>query len=201
MTTEAPDAVHIARKGWVHAPINAESCTRRLDNLEQASSEAKGLILQSIAQDICTAFQTIAKYAETGVLEDEHTKMIDEVITAIRDTDVKQRRYLEKMNRRLRRERHRAHQRLVILTSIGDALGREAKERVERLTYDLREARGKVARLQVERDFSREWAMRKGILTDAKDEEADGESELATGDITHMEVQKAVDDREDKGTD
>jgi hypothetical protein len=194
MATEAPDTAPTATKDREYIPANPGSCTRRLDNLERKSSEAKGKVLQSIAQDICDTFMIIARYTEAGVLQDKHTRTIDNVIMIIRDTDVKQRRFLEKTNRQLRKERYRAHQRLERLTSIGDALGCDAKRKVERLKNELREARGEIAQLQAERDLLREWAMKKGIVAEATVEDADGEFELVTGDNVDEEFEEAVDD-------
>ncbi|KAJ5138276.1 uncharacterized protein N7515_003124 [Penicillium bovifimosum] len=204
MKTEAPDTATAPR---TMIPTHRHSYTRRLDNVEHADSETKIVVLKSIARDICETFQAIAEYAEEGVLQDEHTKPIDSVIMSIRDTDVKQRRQLEKTNRRLRKERYRAHQRLRGLMSLGDALGRGANRRVKKLKNDLRKAQEEIAQLRAERDILREWAItrRKKIVTEVTDEvtdeDADGEFELVTEDNIQEKSQEAVDAGEDKGTD
>lgn len=139
--------------------------------------------MHSIAQDICATFTCIAKHAEAGNLEDQHTDVIDNVIKIIRDTDVKSRHRLEKRWRRLRKERdwlrikHRKMGREI------DEFSLLYRKKVRDLTVALRERNHEVEQLRAERELllakiHEDSALARGAVDNETD--VDGEFEIDT---------------------
>jgi hypothetical protein len=131
---------------------NAGSCTLRLENLEHLSPAAKIELMHSLAEDICATFICIARHTEAGTLESKHTRVIDNVIKTIRDTDVERRIFLERKVRRLRKERHLLRKMHGTVVEQADGLARGYRNKVLDLTQLLREARGEIVQLRGERD-------------------------------------------------
>ncbi|KAJ5971613.1 uncharacterized protein N7479_001531 [Penicillium vulpinum] len=129
------------------------SCALRLERLEQQTSTTKGELMASVAADICATFISIAKYSEEGILQGQHTGVIDKVIQTIRDTDVKQRHLLDRQVRRLRKERKWMQKKYSRLAGQADGLGRAYQAKMQRMRISLREARGEVAQLRRELDM------------------------------------------------
>ncbi|KAJ5503833.1 hypothetical protein N7463_006707 [Penicillium fimorum] len=184
-TENTPSTLAMAPHDPIQIPTTPGSCALRLENLEQQIPIAKGELMASIAADICATFISIAKYSEEGILQANHTSVIDKVIQNIRDTDVKHRHLLDRQVRGLRKERKWIRQKYSRLSGQAGRLGRTYQTKVRKLTISLREARGEVARLQRERDLLR--ACVKKNETDAG-EKIDGEYEIAGGDETVNEM-------------
>jgi hypothetical protein len=171
------------RQTSTEQPTWAGSCTLRLENLEAQTSKTKRELMHSIAQDICATFTCIAKHAEAGNLEDQHTDVIDNVIKIIRDTDVKSRHRLDKRWRRLRKERdwlrikHRKMGREI------DEFSLLYRKKVGDLTVALRERNHEVEQLRAERELllakiHEDSVLARGAVDNETD--VDGEFEIDT---------------------
>ncbi|KAJ5814565.1 hypothetical protein N7474_006342 [Penicillium riverlandense] len=79
--------------------------TLRLEGLEKRSSLEKAQLVYSIADDMSATLMCIAQHTEEGTLSARHIEPIDRVIRIVRDTEVSQRRRLERRVRRLRGRR------------------------------------------------------------------------------------------------
>ncbi|KAJ5758288.1 uncharacterized protein N7511_006982 [Penicillium nucicola] len=146
------------------------SCALRLENLEAQSSQGKKEPMQSIAQDICTTFTCIAKYAEAGKLEAQHTNVIDDVIKMIRDTDIKTRHRLEKQERRLRRERDWLRMKHIkVIREINEMSGVYQKK-MRDLRDKVRDLNREVQQLRAERGL-----LMAKMRADAVDQDADAD--------------------------
>ncbi|OJJ49074.1 hypothetical protein ASPZODRAFT_13811 [Penicilliopsis zonata CBS 506.65] len=88
-------------------PSTPGSITVRLSNVSSLSSPSKKRLIQSVAHDIGAAFITIAQLAQAGHLTPTQTAPINDVIKIIRDTDLAQRRSLERRVARYERREHR----------------------------------------------------------------------------------------------
>ncbi|KAJ5779835.1 hypothetical protein N7457_007555 [Penicillium paradoxum] len=163
-----------------HQPTTPGSCALRLENLEEKSSATKRELMESIAADICATFISIAKHSEAGTLLATHTDVIDKVILTIHDTDVGQRRILEKRGRRLRKERNWIRRRHLKVATEADALARAYKARMRVLQSSLRKAREEADQLRSERDILRAFMKRNAAEERTTDDDADGEYETDT---------------------
>lgn len=161
-------------------PTIPGSCALRLENLEQQTSLTKGELMESIATDICATFISIAKHSEAGTLQAMHTRPIDRVIMTIRDTDVRQRRSLEKQVRRLRKERNWTRKKYSKIARETDALACAYKLKVRRLSSSLLKAQEEAEQLRSELDVLRACMKKRGIDTEPVDEDVDGEFEVDT---------------------
>ncbi|KAJ5260894.1 hypothetical protein N7524_008527 [Penicillium chrysogenum] len=153
-------------------------CALRLENLEHQTSTTKRELMASIAADICATFISIAKYSEEGILQAQHTDVIDKVIQTIRDTDVKQRHLLDRQVRRLRKERKWIRKKYSRLAGQADGLSRAYQTKMRKLSISLHEAREEVARLQRERDMLLTCLKKDVIEEAASNDNADGEFEV-----------------------
>ncbi|CAG8900863.1 unnamed protein product [Penicillium egyptiacum] len=156
-------------------PNTPGSCALRLENLEQQTSTTKSELMASIAADICATFISIAKYSEEGTLHAQHTGVIDKVIQTIRDTDVKQRRLLDRQVGRLHKERKWIRKKYSRLAGQADGLGRAYQVKMRKLSISLREARREIVHLRRERD------MLLACNVDASKDSADGEFGVHAG--------------------
>jgi SMC interacting uncharacterized protein involved in chromosome segregation len=134
--------------------------------------------MASIAADICATFISIAKYSEEGILQAQHTDVIDKVIQTIRDTDVKQRHLLDRQVRRLRKDRKWIRKKYSRLAGQADGLSRAYQTKMRKLSISLREARGEVARLRRERDMLSTCLKKDVIEESASNDDADGKFEV-----------------------
>jgi hypothetical protein len=148
---------------------NAGSCVLRLEHVEEKSPAAKGELVHSIAEDICATFICIARHTEAGTLENAQTRVIDNVIKTIRDTDVERRIFLERKVRRLRMERRFLRREHAATVGQADALACGYRNKVQGLTHLLREARGEVVQLRGERDLLRACVKKEEINGGNKD--------------------------------
>lgn len=76
--------------------LHAGSCTLRLQNLPSLPPHTKTALLASIAHDMRATFIYIAKQAEAGTLSPDNTAPLNEVLTIIKDTDMRRRESLER---------------------------------------------------------------------------------------------------------
>ncbi|CDM37722.1 unnamed protein product [Penicillium roqueforti FM164] len=169
------------------------SCALRLENLAQQTSTAKSELMTSVAADICATFISIAKYSEEGTLQARHTDVIDKVIQTIRDTDVKQRRLLDRQVQRLRKERKWIRKKYSRLAVQADGLGRAYQMKMRKLRISLQEAQGEVVRLRIERDMLRD-CFKKYNIEDSysnDNDNVDGKCEVDTGEDVDGEYESA----------
>ena len=154
-------------------------CALRLENLEHQTSTTKRELMASIAADICATFISIAKYSEEGILQAQHTDVIDKVIQTIRDTDVKQRHLLRRRARPPREKKKRGiRKKYSRLAGQADGLSRAYQTKMRKLSISLHEAREEVARLQRERDMLLTCLKKDVIEEAASNDNADGEFEV-----------------------
>ena len=174
-------------------PNTPGSCALRLESLEEQTSTAKSELMASIAADICATFISIAKYSEEGTLQARHTDVIDKVIQTIRDTDVKQRRLLDRQVQRLRKERKWIQKKYSRLAVQADSLGRAYQTKMRKLRISLHEAQGEVVRLRIERDMLRDCLRKNDIEVGYSNENdnADGECEVDMGEDVDGEYESA----------
>jgi SMC interacting uncharacterized protein involved in chromosome segregation len=161
----------------IQQPNTPGFCALRLENLEHQTSTTKSELMASIAADICATFISIAKYSEEGVLQAQHTSVIDKVIQTIRDTDVKQRHLLDRQVRRLRKERKWIRKKYSRLAGQADGLSRAYQTKMRQLTISLREAQEEVAHLRRERDMLLA-CLKKDVIEGVSNDNADGEFEV-----------------------
>jgi SMC interacting uncharacterized protein involved in chromosome segregation len=133
--------------------------------------------MASIVADICATFISIAKYSEEGVLQAQHTSVIDKVIQTIRDTDVKQRHLLDRQVRQLRKERKWIRKKYSRLAGQADGLSRAYQTKMRQLSISLREAREEVAHLRRERGMLLA-CLKKDVIEGVSNDNADGEFEV-----------------------
>ncbi|KAJ5477622.1 hypothetical protein N7530_003131 [Penicillium desertorum] len=162
----------------IQQPNTPGFCALRLENLEHQTSTTKSELMASIAADICATFISIAKYSEEGVLQAQHTSVIDKVIQTIRDTDVKQRHLLDRQVLRLRKERKWIRKKYSRLAGQADGLSRAYQTKMRQLTISLREAREEVAHLWRERDMLLACLKKDVIEEGVSNDNADGEFEV-----------------------
>jgi hypothetical protein len=131
------------------------SSALRLSNIEQLSSEKKTELIRSVADDITAVFVYIARQSEAGNLTTTNTEPINDVISIIKDTEVKHRQKLEekvaqyrRATQRLRKERQCLRVQLGRITKRTQVAvgGWEAK--MDELTAGLAEAQKRVALVQ-----------------------------------------------------
>ncbi|OQE83831.1 hypothetical protein PENNAL_c0030G06975 [Penicillium nalgiovense] len=163
-------------------PNTPGSCALRLENLELQTSTTKGELMASIAADICATFISIAKYSEEGILQAQHTGVIDKVIQTIRETDVKRRHLLDRQVHRLRKDRKWIRKKYSRLAGQADGLSRAYQTKMRKLSISLREAREEVARLRRERDMLL-TCLKKDVIEGASKDNADGEFEVNAEDV------------------
>ncbi|KAJ5308636.1 hypothetical protein PENANT_c053G02920 [Penicillium antarcticum] len=128
-------------------------CAFRLENLENQTSQTKKELMNSIAQDICATFTCIAKHAEAGNLEDQHTDVIDNVIKMIRGTDVRTRHRLEMRERRLRRERNWLRMKHLKMSRDVNDLSGLYRKKMRDFNAALRKRNGEIEQLRAEREL------------------------------------------------
>jgi hypothetical protein len=109
--------------------------------------------MHSLAEDISATFICIGKHIEAGTLNRKQTRVIDNVIKTIQDTDVEHCMFLERKVLRLRRERHFLRKRHGIVAGQADTLARRWKHLALEKAQLLKEARGEIVRLRGDGDI------------------------------------------------
>ncbi|KAJ5606587.1 hypothetical protein N7510_009368 [Penicillium lagena] len=117
--------------------------TLRLEGLEKRSSPEKAELVHSIADDMSGTLMCIAQHAEEGTLSSRHIEPIDGVIRIIRDTEVSQRRRLERRVRRLRGMRRWLRREFRKMVKRADLVSRAWKNKAATL-------KGNIQALQIE---------------------------------------------------
>lgn len=137
--------------------LHPGSCTLRLQSLPSLPPHTKTALLASIAHDIRATFIYIAKQAEAGALAPDNTAPLNDVLTIIKDTDMRRRgrleRRLERYERRIERLRgERAWMRREFKGVVGrvDGVQRRWRVRVGELRRVLEGVRGEYAVLRGE---------------------------------------------------
>lgn len=152
------------------------SLALRLEGLEFMSPQAKSRLMDSIAADISAIFISIKQHVESGILQDIQTRVIDEVIKLIRDTDVNCRRGLMRRVRHLHRDRKWIHARHMKLT-----------RRSHRLSLVLWKRLNANRKLQEERDSLLEYIRSSGLEVPPQFENADDRPEVESREQADIE--------------
>ncbi|CAL5874292.1 uncharacterized protein PFLUO_LOCUS8582 [Penicillium psychrofluorescens] len=118
--------------------------TLRLEGLEQRSSPEKSELLHSIADDMSATLMCIAQHTEEGTLSTRHIEPIDRVIRIIRDTEVSQRRRLERRVRRLRGMRRWLRHEFRKMVKRAELVSRAWKNKTATLKGNLQALQGEV---------------------------------------------------------
>lgn len=131
------------------------SCALRLSNIEQLSPDQKTELVRSVANDITAVFIYIARQAEAGNLTTANTEPINDVISVIRDTEVKHRQKLEdKLARYERAAQRRRRERRWLRVELGRVIRRTKvaagswRTKTDELTARLAEAQKRLAFVQ-----------------------------------------------------
>ncbi|KAL1981998.1 hypothetical protein VTN96DRAFT_1964 [Rasamsonia emersonii] len=131
------------------------SCALRLSNIERLSPDQKTELVRSVANDITAVFIYIARQAEAGNLTTANTEPINDVISVIRDTEVKHRQKLEdKLARYERAAQRRRRERRWLRVELGRVIRRTKvaaaswKTKTDELTARLAEAQKRLAFVQ-----------------------------------------------------
>ncbi|KAL2009662.1 hypothetical protein VTN00DRAFT_5469 [Thermoascus crustaceus] len=166
------------------------SCAMRLTDIDTLSSALKTDLLRSIATDISATFIYIAKQAEAGNLSTIHTAPINSIIRIIKDTEVAQRRALERKVRRYERQARRLREkRKMVKSGLGQVV-KKAEEvlggyrgRVEGLKGELRGVRRELELVREKYELLKERVERGKRGEEDKQDDGEGEQIRKDGDI------------------
>ncbi|KAJ5087298.1 hypothetical protein N7456_010914 [Penicillium angulare] len=137
----------------------------RLAGLETWSPQTKTETIASIADDIRATFMYIGQHVDAGNLNHEQTKSLDTVIEIIRDTDVANRRALERRARRLKREKRYVRREYRVLVRETAKLGLVYRGKVRELRGLSRELLEEMGKLKDEREI-----LKLGLMGKKKEE-------------------------------
>lgn len=162
------------------------SCAMRLTNIDTLSSALKTDLLHSIATDISATFIYIAKQAEAGNLSTVHTAPINSIIRVIRDTEVAQRRALERKVRRYERQARRLREKRKMVKSELGQVVRKAEEVLGGCRGRVEGLKGELSGVRRELELVRE---KYELLRARVEKERTGEEDKQEGDHEGEQVQ------------